>query len=261
MRIPFFATASALAAGIFLSCQAPWQDGERPCADTARLDFPVDLSAFAANGSVWPFGTHGGNSPEGHPGIDLFLDSADAEGEVTVKASFTAEILSIIPETGFPGSSCIVMDSACVEVNLCHVRLDPGLKKGMIVKRGERLGVLGLAAGEDRYSLHFGAYSGRNADVVCPADFLDPDSVRCRLGLDAGGKAPADCGYAPGAATLMGRSQYDERFSREMTVECADGTSQTFALEGENALCNARLAPADRSRMLTCLGDACAGVW
>jgi hypothetical protein len=260
-KAPAFAAFIVITACMFLSCQAPWQAGERPCADAARLDFPVDLAAFAANGSVWPFGTHGGNSPEGHPGLDLFLDTADAVGEIPVKASFSAGIVSITPESGFPGSSCIVLDSACVEVNLCHVRLDPKLKEGMSVKRGQRLGVVGMAQGEERYSLHFGAYSGRNADVVCPADFLDPDSVRCRLGLDAGGKAPAECGYAPGTVTLMGRSQYEERISREMLVKCADGSSQAFVVDGENALCNARLSPADRSRMLACLGNACAGVW
>jgi hypothetical protein len=244
-----------------LACQAPWQDGERSCADRASLDFPVDLSVYAVKGSLAPFGTHGGPSPEGHPGIDFLLDSADARGGIAVKASFSATIVSITPETDFPGSSCIVLDSACIEVNLCHVRLDPSLKVGGPVKRGQRLGMVGLAAGESRYSLHFGTYQGRDADLACPADFLDPDSVRCRLGLDAGGKAPAECGYAPGTVTLMGRSEYAERFSREMSLKCADGSIQTFALEGENALCNARFSPADRSRMLTCLGDACAGVW
>lgn len=253
--------AQALAASLFLSCQAPWQAGERPCADTARLEFPVDLSAFADHGSLWPFGAHGGGSPEGHPGIDLFLDTADAGGEIPVIASFSAGIVSITPESGYPGSSCIVLDSACVEVNLCHVRLDPGLKPGMGVKRGQRLGVVGLAQGDRRYSLHFGTYGGRNADPICPADFLDPDSVRCRLGLDAGGDTPGDCGYAPGTVTLMGRSLYAERSARELPVRCADGSTQVFRMDGENALCNARLAPADRSRMFTCLGDACSGVW
>lgn len=256
-----FTAIPAIAAGMFLSCQAPWQAGERSCADAARLDFPVDFSAFAASGSMQPFGTHGGNSPEGHPGMDLFLDTADAHGEIEVKASFTAGIVSITPESGFPGSSCIVLDSACVEVNLCHVRLDPGLKEGMIVKRGQRLGVAGWARDEARYSLHFGTYGGRNADVVCPADFLDPDTVRCRLGMDAGGGAPPECGFAPGTVTLMGRSRYEERTSREMPVKCADGSIQVFVMEAERSLCNARLPPDDRSRMLNCLGNACAGVW
>ena len=49
--------------------------------------------------------------------------------------------------------------------------------------------------------------------------------------------------------------------AREMSVKCADGSTQAFAMDGENALCNARLSPADRSRMLDCLGSACAGVW
>ncbi|MDB5105471.1 MAG: hypothetical protein JWP91_3160 [Fibrobacteres bacterium] len=253
--------AAAAAACMFLSCLAPWQSGERSCADSARLDFPVDLAAYAANGSLWPFGVHGGTNPEGHPGIDLFLDTADAEGDIAVRASFSSEIISITPETEFPGSSCIVMDSACVEVNLCHVRLDPSLKEGGKVKRGQVLGTVGLAGSEGRLALHFGTYSGRDADLACPADFLDPDTVLCRLGLSAGGKAPSRCGYAPGTVTLMGRSEYGERFPRELAVKCADGSTQVFDLAAENALCSPRYSPADRSRMLTCLGNACAGVW
>ena len=253
--------AVAAAAFLFLACQAPWQRGDRACADSARLDFPVDLAGYAGKGSLWPFGTHGGAHPEGHPGMDLLLDSADARGDIAVKASLSAEILSITPETEFPGSSCIVLDSACVEVNLCHVRLDPALRVGGSVTRGQRLGTVGLERSEGRYSLHFGAYAGSDADLVCPADFLDPDSVRCRLGLSAGGKAPADCGYAPGTVTLMGRSEYAERFARELTVQCADGSAQVFSLPAENALCNERFSPGDRARMETCLGSACAGVW
>jgi hypothetical protein len=252
---------AAAAACLFLSCQTPWLRGDRACADAAKLDFPVDLAAYAGKGSLWPFGVHGGAHPEGHPGIDFILDSAAAGGDIAVKASFSAEIISITPETDFPGSSCIVLDSACVEVNLCHVRLDPALKKGGSVARGQPLGTVGLSESEGRYALHFGAYSGRNADLVCPADFLDPDSVRCRLGLSAGSKAPADCGYAPGTVTLMGRSEYGERFPREITIQCAGGTTESFALPEENALCNARFTPADRARMETCLGSACAGVW
>ncbi|MDQ3000304.1 MAG: hypothetical protein M3Y08_03450 [Fibrobacterota bacterium] len=249
------------AATVLLSCQAPWQDGERACADTAYLDFPMDLDAFAVKGRLWPFGLHGGNHPEGHPGIDFILDSADVRGDIPIIASFSAVIISITPETDFPGNSCIVLDSACVEVNLCHVKLDPALKEGGSVKRGQKLGTLGLLTGEGRYSLHFGAYSGPDAKVVCPADFLDPKTVRCRLGLATGDKAPEDCGYAPGTVTLMGRSEYDERFSRELSVTCADGTRHAFAFPEEASLCNARLSKADKARMETCLGNACAGVW
>ncbi|GEM_PF-2606719 len=252
---------AATVACVFPGCLAPWQTGERSCADTAHLDFPIDLSVYAAKGSLWPFGVHGGTNPEGHPGIDFFLDSGDVRGDIDVKASFSAGIVSITPETEFPGSSCIVMDSACVEVNLCHVHLDPALKEGGSVKRGRKLGTVGMTAKDGRYALHFGTYSGRDANLACPADFLDQDSIRCRLGLDAGGKAPADCGYAPGTVTLMGRSDYAETQSRDLSVKCADGSTETFARDAENALCNPRFSPADRARMLTCLGNACAGVW
>ncbi|MEO7957954.1 MAG: hypothetical protein ABIW76_14805 [Fibrobacteria bacterium] len=261
MRFGTAAAAAAAAACVMLACQGPWKEGERSCADKARLDFPVDLSVYAVKGSLAPFGTHGGASPEGHPGIDFLLDSADAPDGIAVKASFSASIVSITPETDFPGSSCILLDSACIEVNLCHLRLDPALKEGGSVKRGQRLGEVGLVPGANRYSLHFGTYHGRDADLACPSDFLDADSVRCRLGLDDGGKAPPGCGYAPGTVTLMGRSEYAERFSRSMSLKCEDGSVQVFAVAGENALCNPRFSSPDRSRMLACLGNACAGVW
>jgi hypothetical protein len=248
------------AAALLCSCQMPWTKGDRSCADSARLDFPVDLSVYASNGSLWPFGVHGGAHPEGHPGIDFLIDSADARGDIAVRASFSAEIISITPETDYPGSSCLVMDSACVEVNLCHVKLDSSLKVGDGVKRGQQLGIVGPAVG-GQYSLHFGTYSGSNADLVCPSDFLDSDSVKCRLGTASGGKAPPECGYAPGTVTLMGRSEYEEQSARALTVQCADGSTQAFTLPEERSLCNGRLSDADRARMLTCLGSACAGVW
>jgi hypothetical protein len=125
MRVPAAALVLLLAA-----CRMPWQPEDRSCADHARLDLPVDLADYAVGGKLWPFGAHGGAHPEGHPGVDFLLDPADARGDIPVKASFSADIISITPETEIPGSSCIVMDSACVEVNLCHVILDPALKVG-----------------------------------------------------------------------------------------------------------------------------------
>lgn len=256
MRVP----AAALALLLF-ACRFPWQPEDRSCADHARLDLPVDLADYAVGGKLWPFGVHGGAHPEGHPGVDFILDPADARGAIPVKSSFSADIISITPETEIPGSSCIVLDSACVEVNLCHVMLDPALKEGGKVTRGQALGTVALVPSENRYSLHFGTYIGNDADLACPADFLDPDTVECRLGLSAGGKAPERCGFPAGTQTLMGRSEYDERSARTMTVKCSDGSSQSFTLPEENGFCNARFSSADRERMNACLGSACAGVW
>jgi len=201
--------------------------------------------------------------------MDFILDSADVTGDLNVKASFTAEILSITPETEFPGSSCIVMDSACVEVNLCHLRLDAGLRPGMTVKRGQKLGTVGLIASEGaaggaaggRYSLHFGTYGGRDADLVCPEDYLDPDTLKCILGLAQGAPAPAGCGNASGTVTMLGRSAYPETQARQTLVKCADGGTETFSLPAETALCAPRLSDADRNRMNACLGSSCAGIW
>lgn len=256
MRLPL-----ALAALWLCACRMPWQPAERACADGARLALPLDLDGFAGKGSLWPFGAHGGSHPEGHPGVDFLVDSADARGGIPVKASYTAEIVSITPETDNPGASCIVMDSACVEVNLCHVILDPALKPGVRVERGQTLGTVALSAAEGRYSLHFGTYSGPDAGLACPADFLPDDAALCRLGLAAGGEAPASCGNLSDTVTWMGRSRYVEAEARSMTVACADGSSQTFALPAEGGLCNAQLPASDRARMSACLGSACAGVW
>lgn len=246
---------------MLVACQFPWSSGDRPCADHARLDLPVDIALFAAKGTLWPFGVHGGPSPEGHPGMDFILDSADVKGDLDVKASFTAEILSITPETEYPGSSCIVMDSACVEVNLCHLHLDASLQPGMTVKRGQKLGTVGLIAAEGKYNLHFGTYGGREADLICPDEYLDPDIVRCTLGRSLGGTAPADCGNASGTVTMLGRSVYAESVARQVPVKCADGTTQSFSLPAETAFCAPRLSDADRNRLNTCLGASCAGIW
>lgn len=253
------ARAFAIAA-LLCACRLPWQPSERACAERARLDLPVDLAAFAGKGTLRPFGVHGGPHPEGHPGVDFLLDSAFAGAPIPVKASFSAEIVSITPETGLPGSSCIVFDSACVEVNLCHVVLDPALKPGDKVARGRTIGSVARAPGNG-YSLHFGTYAGADADVACPADFLDPDTADCLLGISAEGPRAAKCSNIPDTVTWMQRSDYAERAARIMTVACADGSSQTFSLPPEEAFCNPRLSPADRARMGACLGSACAGVW
>jgi hypothetical protein len=134
------------------------------------------------------------------------------------------------------------------------------------VERGQRLGTVAWVASERRYSLHFGTYSGPDADLACPADFLDPALAECALGLSAGGRAPASCRSLPGgnfqdSVTWMGRSDYPEREARTLTVKCADGSEQSFSLPAEEGFCNARLPAADRGRMDACLGSACAGTW
>jgi hypothetical protein len=251
----------AIIAGLCLSCQYPWSPGERSCADHANLDMPIDLGVFAAKGTIRPYGVHGGFNPEGHPGMDFILSNSDVSGDLEVKASFTAEIVSITPETDYPGSSCIVMDSACIEVNLCHLRLDPSLKAGNKVKRGQSLGTVGLLAKEGQYNLHFGTYSGREAELTCPTEFLNPDTLRCTLGLVSGEAPPVDCGLAQNGSTPLGRSVYPEALARSLAIKCLNGTSQSFDLPAETGFCAPRLSSADRSRMNTCLGSACAGIW
>jgi hypothetical protein len=249
---------------IFLSlalcaCRAPWSgDGERACADTARLDFPVDLSVFAEKGTLWPHGAHGGAHPEGHPGIDFI---SAGEEEIVVTAPLSAQIVAVSAESTVAGNSCIVLDSACVEANFCHLRLDPGLKQGDNVKRGQRLGTVGREKSGGVLALHFGTYMGPDAGQVCPADLLDPDTLRCLVGLAAGEKAPENCGARSGEETLLGRSGFTEIFPRNMEVTCVDGSKEVFSLPAETALCNPRLEEEARTRMQRCFGPACAGVW
>jgi murein DD-endopeptidase MepM/ murein hydrolase activator NlpD len=252
--------SAALALLALASCRLPWSGGgDAACADGARLGFPVDLSAFADSGTVWPHGVHGAGHPEGHPGIDFTLDRGT--GDVTVTSPLSAEIVAVQAESTAAGNSCIVLDSACVQVNLCHLRLDPGLKQGDSVRRGQRLGTVGKGEGAGSLSLHFGVYMGPEAEQVCPAEFLDADTLRCRVGLDAGDAAPSNCGALSGSQTMLGRSNYTESYARSMTVTCADGGKEVFAMPAETRLCNPRLDEEARARMQKCLGPSCAGIW
>lgn len=249
-------SAAALAAAVLCGCQSA---EERSCIDSARLDLPVDLAQYEAKGTVWPHGSHGAAHPEGHPGLDFNLSSAAAD--LPVYSPIGGEIVATTPEESNPGSSCLILDSACIQVNICHIRMEPGLKEGSRVKRGQLLGRVVPVPGGGAYSLHFGTYIRSGDQQVCPADFLDPDSVRCRIGEGRGDSAPAGCGTRSGLETLMGRSTYPESEPRQLTLACADGTRKTFDLPAENRLCNPRLPEAMRKAIEACMGPGCAGVW
>jgi hypothetical protein len=249
-----------LAAAALGSCRWPGGGDGGACAEQARLALPVDLADFAARGVIWPHGIHGGGNLEGHPGIDFVLEGGSSR-EIPVYASFASEIVAVAAEPENPGSSCLTLDSACVEVNLCHVRLDPGLGPGSRLARGQRLGSVFPTGPAGVYALHFGTSTESGSLPGCPADLLDPDIVRCRLGAAVGEAAPADCGNAAGGETLLGRSSYAETVARTDTVACADGSTLAFAFPAETRLCNARLPEAIRRRLKDCLGPACQGVW
>jgi hypothetical protein len=231
-------------ATILAGCQLPWTSGDRNCADRAHLNFPIDLQSFTQGGQILPFGVHGGTTPEGHAGIDFILDSNSSKQAIEVKASFTAEIISITPESAFPGSSCIVMDSACIEVNLCHLQLDKSLKVGNTVERNTVLGSIGFEKITQKYNLHFGTYSGPSADWTCPLEFLDFST-----------------GNIQDTVTWMERSEFPEKKERSLSVPCQDGSLEDFFLPAEDKFCATRLPEGDRSRMKRCLGNACAGIW
>lgn len=249
----------AFSAFLLLGSCLPLEERERSCADAARLDMPVDLSDYAARGMIWPHGVHGAAHPEGHPGIDFNL-SADS-ADLRVYAPISGEIVATTVEEDNPGASCLILDSACIQVNLCHIRMEAGLKEGSKVKRGQLLGVVVAIAEGGAYSLHFGTYVKSGEQQVCPADFLDPDTVRCRLGQSLGQGAPADCGAHAGGMTLMGRSAYPESSARELTLTCSDSTRKTFTLPAETSLCAPRLPEETRKALEACMGPGCAGVW
>lgn len=248
-----------LAAILLLGGCLPSEERERSCADSARLDFPVDLADFADKGLMWPHGVHGAAHPEGHPGMDFNLAAVSAD--LRVYAPITGEIVATTGEEDNPGSSCLILDSACIQVNLCHIRMEPGIREGSQVKRGQFLGTVVPVAKGGAYSLHFGTYVRSGEQQVCPADFLDPDTVRCRLGRSLGGTTPADCGPHAGGITMMGRSDYPESMPRELTITCVDSTRKTFTLPAETSLCTPRLPEETRQAIEACMGPGCAGVW
>lgn len=249
--------AATLAMTVLVACLP--QEQERACADGARLDLPVRLGDFGDEGILWPHGAHGAAHPEGHPGLDFNLAAADAD--IGVYAPITGEIVATTPEADNPGSSCLILDSACIQVNLCHIRLEAGLGRGSRVQRGQLIGKVVPVAGGGAYSLHLGTYVRSGDQQVCPADFLHPDTVRCRLGESLGEKSPAGCGAFSGSETWMSRSAYPESAPREITLACADSIRRSFELPREASLCNARLPEATRRAIEACLGPGCAGVW
>lgn len=248
-----------LSAALLAGGCLPSEERERSCADIARLDLPIDLADYAGRGMIWPHGVHGAAHPEGHPGIDFNLtaDSAD----LRVYAPISGEIVATTVEEDNPGASCLILDSACIQVNLCHIRMVAGLKEGSKVKRGQLLGTVVAIAEGGAYSLHLGTYVKSGEQQVCPGDFLDPDTVRCRLGQSLGQGAPADCGPHAGAMTLLGRSAYPETATRELTLTCSDSTRRTFTLPAETSLCAPRLPEETRKALEACMGPGCAGVW
>src|SRR5262245_10571153 len=128
---------AALAFALLLGACLPGEE-ERSCADGARIDLPVRLSDYADRGTLWPHGVHGAAHPEGHPGMDFNL--AAAEADLPVFAPMAGEIVATTAEEDNPGSSCLILDSACIQVNLCHLRMAPGIRDGAKVKRGQLLG-------------------------------------------------------------------------------------------------------------------------
>lgn len=248
----------AFLAAAWLAACLP-QEQERSCADAARLDLPVRLGDFGGRGVLWPHGVHGAAHPEGHPGLDFNLSAPSAD--LPVYAPIAGEIVATTPEEDNPGSACLILDSACIQVNLCHIRMEPGLGQGSRVERGQLLGKVAPVAGGGAYSLHLGTYVKSGDQQVCPADFLHPDTVRCSLGESLGATSPAGCGPASGSDTWMTRSAYPESDPRELTLACVDGTRKTFELPREASLCNARLPETLRTAMEACMGPGCAGVW
>ncbi len=220
------------------------------CASPASYQILPPVNLENAQPTIWPHGVHGINGhPEGHPGMDFFFDK-----EQQVTSPIDGTVKSYDPSEA---GDCVLIDTAdsCIEIAMCFVR-NPGLEVGTAVTKGQVVGK--TAATTSGYMIHFGTrYNLRATETaeICPADLMDPEFVRCKLGKVAGQTDPTDCSLVPlrTGGTLLHGAKYPETVAHTIKIGCADGTSITVAAPSEPNICNSRAATDLKNKIQACL--------
>lgn len=223
--------------------------GGNKCTTPADYRFSLPFNLDTAKQATWAHGAHGPGHPEGHPGIDFYFDS-----EQTV----TSPIDGVVESYGSAeAGDCVIINSPdfCVQIVPCFKR-DAGIEVGTKLTKGQVIGKTAAAPGAKEYMLHFGTRFGSPPVETCPAEYQDPEFVRCQLGQVAGQTDPTDCQAVPlrSGGTLMHNVTAANVAAHDMTLSCVDGTTYTLHVPIEPKLCNDRLADTvAKKKMQDCL--------
>lgn len=160
------------------ACGGPTAPSSAPgsASFTASYVAPMRASQLdpASAMKVWPFGVPGGDHPNGHPGIDFFLQVgadvlADQSGTITnVNASFYAGEVGIDLQHGDGYTTYLTGFYQQVLVS-----------KGQKVSQGQVIAKAAPFGGSGPASFHWGIVDTAKT-VYCPADFL-PADVRATM--------------------------------------------------------------------------------
>ncbi len=221
-------------------------------------------SLLAGMLSVWPFGVHAQNGhTEGHRGLDfsVIVSKGSNDPLIPVASPVDGVITSIDNSQDSSGGlareydmtdpavhfTTIKADCGIV-VKFIPLKLDAGFVAGTRVSKGQRLGVLPrVTTSPDpvHYSSHFGidvSSTDMALTTVCPAVFL----------------SDADVGTIK---TLIANSGNDESAIRTVNISCDSGNTQSMTYPAENEVCNARLSPALRNQLASCIVSKASQIW
>lgn len=249
---------------VFVSSGFFQSNGEPNCAQIAqsKLLLPVDpetASWIGGHGNHHSGDINSGH-PEGHPGIDFTFDSqvdviAPVSGIITQMTD-----ISEIEEKQPPGTafcSEITTDAGCQKIHLCHVRPLSGKTAsamlGSAVEAGETVFKTSSFSNSTLQFIHFGVEWNKIGH--CPADVLDSEVVRCKLGLGKNLPEPANCNTVPlrSGGTLYKNSQDSGFVAHNIDVTCADGSKKTFQIPAEPKLCSDHLESELAAQIGNCL--------
>jgi hypothetical protein len=202
--------------------------GDCGCA----MKMPISLSAV--NGSLWPFGAHGGGHPEGHRGWDFTATSA-----LNISAPAAGVVVKFddsVKDEDPLGMGVYVKLDCGVVVSFQPMRPDASIQVGTRVTQGQLLGVMSPVFSHC-CTVHFDTrvqMEDGSTGTICSSPFLSATDVSQ---LDA---------YLAGLS-------YSEKTARSSNFTCNGGATQAFALPAEDKLCNPATTGALHDALTACL--------